>query len=147
MPDPIPQPMDAQTQELLRRPNYAHLATIRPDGSPKMDPIWVVVEDPSTVLMTTSLASPKTQNLLRDPRCALSIIDAENPYEHCQIEGVATVEQDVAMAMKDEMSLKYTSAPFPMRDDDSNRVILRMTVTRSRYASMPLTHNPTASER
>ena len=137
-----PQPMSPQTQELLRRPNYAHLATIRPDGSPKMDPIWVQVADDTTILMTTSRTSPKTRNILADPRVALSVIDADDPYEHAQIEGFATVEKDVAMAAKDEMSVKYTSAPFPMRDDDNNRVVLRMTVTYSRYAKMPLQHRP-----
>ena len=142
MSSPTPRPMSAETQELLRRPNYAHLATLRPDGSPKMDPIWVQVEDDTTILMTTSRTSPKTRNILADPRVALSVIDADDPYEHAQIEGLVTVEKDREMATKDEMSVKYTSAPFPMRDDDDNRVVLRMTVTYSRYATMPLQHRP-----
>ena len=142
MSDAIPRPMSPATCELLQRPNYAHLATLRADGSPKMDPIWVVVEDDTTILMTTSLSSPKTKNIQRDPRIALSVIDSDNPYEHAQIEGVATIERDVNMAMKDEMAVKYTSETFPLRDDDANRVVLRMTVTYSRHATMPLRHRP-----
>lgn len=142
MTEATPRPMSAETQELLRRPNFAHLATLRPDGSPKMDPIWVVVEDDTTILMTCSRSSPKAQNILRDPRVALSVIDTVNPYEHCQVEGVATVETDTGMTRKDEMSMKYSSEPFPMRDVDDNRVVLRMTVTYSRYASMPIKHQP-----
>ena len=34
-------PMEPELIALLSRPNFAHLATLRPDGSPKLDPIWI----------------------------------------------------------------------------------------------------------
>ncbi len=137
-----PKPMSPETLALLRRPNFAHLATIRPDGSPKLDPIWIEVLDESTVAMATGRASLKTQNILNDPRVAISVIDMDNPYEEAQLRGVAQVEPDPAMATMDQISHKYTSQPFPMRDNIENRVVLRVTVTHSRYASLPFKHTP-----
>ena len=135
-------PMSADLQALLRRPNFAHLATLRPDGSPKLDPIWLDVVDEHTVIMATGRTSLKTQNILRDPRVALSVIDKDNPYEEAQIRGVAAVEPDSDMAGMDAISHQYIGAPFPSRDHMENRVLLRVTVTQSRYAKLPFEHTP-----
>lgn len=142
MTDPTPTPMSAQTQALLRRPNFAHLATLRGDGSPKLDPIWIEVADDTTLVMATGINSLKSQNILGDPRVAISVIDMVNPYEEAQIRGVATVEPDPGMATMDAISHKYIGAPFPMRDNIEDRVVLRVTVTHSRYASLPFEHTP-----
>ena len=134
--------MSPETQSLLRRPNFAHLATIRPDGSPKLDPIWIDLIDEKTVVMATGRTSLKTQNILNDPRVALSVIDMDNPYEETQLRGIAEVEPDPDMATMDRISHKYTSQPFPMRDNIENRVVLRVTITHSRYANLPFEHTP-----
>ena len=139
---PDPAPMRPETQALIRRPNFAHLATIRPDGSPKLDPIWIDVADESTVVMATGRNSLKTQNILRDPRVAISIVDMANPYEEAQLRGVADVVPDTDMATMDRISHKYTGKPFPMRDNIADRVVLRVTVTHSRYADLPFEHTP-----
>ena len=63
----------------------------------------------------------------------------DNPYEEMQLRGVAEVEPDSDMAA---ISYKYTSKPFPMRDNLENRVVLRVTVTQSRYSNLPFEHTP-----
>jgi hypothetical protein len=50
--------------------------------------------------------SLKTQNVLRDPRVALSVIDMANPYEEGQVRGVASVVDDPDMAIMDRISHK-----------------------------------------
>ncbi|MCY3948551.1 MAG: PPOX class F420-dependent oxidoreductase [Acidimicrobiaceae bacterium] len=142
MTTPEPKAMTAEAQELVRRPNFAHLATVRADGSPKLDPIWIDLVDSTTVIMATGRTSLKTQNILRDPRVAISIVDMDNPYEEMQLRGVAEVEPDPDMAAMDAISHKYTSKPFPMRDNLENRVVLRVTVTQSRYSNLPFEHTP-----
>jgi PPOX class probable F420-dependent enzyme len=141
---PTAAPMSTETQALIRRPNFAHLATIRSDGSPKLDPIWIEIVDESTVMMATGRQSLKTKNILNDPRVAISIVDMDNPYEEAQLRGVAEVEADLDMATMDQISNKYTSKPFPMRDNIDNRVVIKVTVTQSRYASLPFEHTPAA---
>ncbi len=145
-PDPVPNEMSAETMALLARPNFAHLATIRADGSPKLDPIWIDVVDEYMLVMATGRTSLKTQNVLRDNRVAISVVDKDNPYEEAQVRGVVTVEPDPDLAIMDRISHKYTGAPFPMRDDKENRVALVVTVTQSRYSSLPFEHTPPSVE-
>lgn len=134
--------MAPETQALLRRPNFAHLATLRSDGSPKLDPIWIDVVDETTVIMATGIHSLKARNIQRDPRIAISVVDVDNPYEEAQLRGIAAVEPDPGMAAMDAISHKYIGRPFPMRDNIDERVVLRVTVTHSRYASLPFEHTP-----
>jgi len=138
----MPSAMSAETIAVLSRPNFAHLATLRADGSPKLDPIWLDVVDDSIVVMATGRTSLKTQNILGDPRVAISVVDMENPYEEVQLRGTAVVEPDPDMATMDRISNKYIDAPFPMRDNLDNRVTLVVTVTHSRYNKLPFSHTP-----
>ena len=137
-----PVTMSAELQALLRRPNFAHLATLLPDGSPKLDPIWVDVVDDHTLVMATGRTTIKARNILRDPRVAISVVDMDNPYEEAQIRGTVSVEPDTDLAIMDAISHKYIGAPFPMRDNPANRVALRLTVTQARYAMLPFHHTP-----
>ncbi|MCP3856893.1 MAG: TIGR03618 family F420-dependent PPOX class oxidoreductase [Actinomycetia bacterium] len=135
-------PMSPELMDLVRRPNFAHLATLRTDGSPKLDPIWIDVVDEHTLVMATGMTSLKTRNIQHDPRVAISIVDKDNPYEEAQIRGLAVVEPDTDMAGMDAISHQYIGAPFPMRDNMENRVLLKITVTQSRYANLPFEHTP-----
>ena len=96
--------------------NFAHLATVLPDGSPHSIPVWATCEDGRIAFFTQS-TSRKARNLARDPRVALSIVDASNPYRNAQIRGrvVETVEGDAALEIIDRISRYYTGEPFPMR--------------------------------
>ena len=93
-----------------------HLATVLPDGSPHSIPVWAILEDGRVAFFTQS-TSRKARNLARDPRVALSLVDAENPYRNAQIRGrvVETVEGDDALEVIDRISRHYIGEPFPMR--------------------------------
>ena len=140
MTTPTPKIMSAEAQSLVRRPNFAHLATLRADGSPKMDPVWIELTDESTVTIATGQDSLKTRNVLRDPRVAISIVDIDNPYEELQLRGTCVVEPDTDMAVLDALSHKYTGKPFPARGDTG--VALRVTVTQYLYQDLPFEHTP-----
>jgi PPOX class probable F420-dependent enzyme len=68
------------------------LATVWPDGRPHLMPVWAVW-DGTRLWFSTGGQSRKLANLVRDPRCVLSIDDAANPIV---VEGVARVERDRA---------------------------------------------------
>lgn len=140
MTTPTPKTMSGEAQELLRRPNYAHIATSRPDGSPKLDPVWIDLVDESTVIIATGGESLKTLNVLRDPRVAISLVDFDNPYEEVQLSGVCEVEPDAEQTVLDALSHKYTGKPFRARGDGG--VALRVTVTQCRYSTHPEEHTP-----
>jgi PPOX class probable F420-dependent enzyme len=130
---------------LLDRPNFVHLATIGPEGAPKLDPVWVDVVDDHTLRIGTARSSIKARNVVRDPRVALSVLDNDHPYVEGQLHGTAVLVDDTDLAIMDAISVKYTGAPFPFRDDLEDRVVMVVTVTRSRYHVVPLEHTPPAA--
>jgi predicted pyridoxine 5'-phosphate oxidase superfamily flavin-nucleotide-binding protein len=61
-------------KRLLEAPNFAHLATLMPDGSPQVSTVWVDY-DGKHILVNTAEARQKPRNVRRDPRVAEQHID------------------------------------------------------------------------
>jgi nitroimidazol reductase NimA-like FMN-containing flavoprotein (pyridoxamine 5'-phosphate oxidase superfamily) len=64
--------------DLLERPLYAHLATVRPDGTPQVNPTWFRF-DGEYLWLTTTTRRQKTRNWQVQPAVALSITDPGRP--------------------------------------------------------------------
>ena len=136
--------LSAEVKQLVDRPNFAHLATIMPDGSPNTTPVWIGRQGDQLVICTSD-NSLKSRNARRDPRVALSIVDFTNPYEEVQIRGrVIERRPDPDLKMMDPISHKYTSKPFPLRDYEG-RVALIIEVDKARYTKLPFEHTPPKS--
>jgi PPOX class probable F420-dependent enzyme len=134
-------PLQPEVKSLLSRPNFAHLTTLMPDGSPSATPVWIGLEG-DRILIGTSGGSPKARNLRRDPRLALSVVDFHDPYEEVQIRGrVVEFRDDSNFEIMDKISHKYIGAPFPMRDLPGT-VTLVVEVENARYTKLPLKHTP-----
>jgi PPOX class probable F420-dependent enzyme len=105
-------------RRLFEGPNYAHLATVLPDGAPHSVPLWVAVEDDRIALLT-SPRSRKARNLGRDPRVALSITDRDHPFTMALVRGrvAERVDGDRAWTIIDRISHKYLGQPYPLRTD------------------------------
>ena len=110
--------MTADVRRLIERPNYAHIATLMPDGAPHSVPVWIDVEGDNLAFLTGP-GSRKARNLERDPRVAISIIDADQPNASALIRGqvVERIEGDRAWEIIDRISQKYIGQPYPMRTD------------------------------
>jgi PPOX class probable F420-dependent enzyme len=110
---------------LLDGPNYAHLATLMPDGSPHSVPLWVGLEN-DQVAFLTGPGSQKARNIERDDRVAISVTDREQPFTMAAIRGRVTGRLDGADAWEiiDRISAVYTGAPYPQRTD---RVVFLIT--------------------
>ena len=100
----------------------AHLATVLPDGSPHTVPLWVDTRGDQVVFLTGP-GSRKARNLRRDPRVALSLTAADNPFEPIVIRGrvVERLHGDEAWAIVDRIAAKYIGGPYPR---DEERVVL-----------------------
>lgn len=109
-------PIDPQAAELFGAPNFVHVATLMPDGSPHSVAVWGRVEGGRLHFFTQETAQ-KARNLARDPRLAVSAIDRERPYRGARGRGrvVETLTGDAALEVIDRISLDYTGAEFPMR--------------------------------
>src|SRR3954470_19570536 len=131
--------LSPEVRSILEGPNYGHLATVMPDGSPISVAVWVAVED-GRVVFFTQPASQKARNLERDPRVAISITDHVNPYRTARVRGglVATREGDDALEVIDRISHKYTGQPFPMRSG----VVYEIEPERVSFMELPFEHSP-----
>lgn len=135
-----PLPPDVRT--LLEEPNFVHLATLMPDGSPQSVPVWVDVEG-DRIVIATGEGSLKAKNTKRDPRVALSVVAMDNPYREAQLRGrVAERRPDRNLEIMDRISRKYTGKEFPMRANPDQRVVLVIEVERARYTVLPFKHTP-----
>lgn len=72
--------------KLLQGKNFGYLAALMPDGSPQVTPTWVDT-DGEHILINTALGRLKYENVLRDPRVAVSVSDSANPYNMVSIRG------------------------------------------------------------
>jgi PPOX class probable F420-dependent enzyme len=130
-----------EVKALLDRPNFAHLATLMPDGSPQSAPVWVGREG-DRILICTGEGSLKAKNTGRDPRVALSVVDFHDPYQETQLRGrVVERRPDGDFKYMDAISQKYTGKPFPFRDPEG-RVVLVIEIEKQRYAKLPFEHTP-----
>lgn len=137
----MPKTLDADVRRLLDAPNFAALATLMPDGSPKVEPVWVGREG-DLVLIATDRRGIKGRNLELDPRVALSITDYTNPYEQALIRGrVIETRDDNDLVVLDALSQRYLKRPFPRRKW-SSRVVYVVEADVARYYKSPLEHTP-----
>lgn len=114
-------------RKLLEGPNFAHLATIMPDGSPQVTAVWVDY-DGRYVLVNTAEGRQKPRNLRSNPRVALSIVNQENPYVSASIRGrVVELTHDGADEHIDKLAKKYLGEDsYPFRQPGEQRVIVKI---------------------
>ena len=134
-------PLSEETRQLLDRPNFVHLATLMPDGSPQSVPVWAGREG-DRVIICTGESSLKAKNTRRDPRVALSIVDLQDPYSEAQLRGrIVERRPDPEFKTMDRISMKYTGKPFPFRAPEG-RVALVIEIDKARYTKLPFQHTP-----
>ena len=112
-------------KKLLSGSNFAHLATLMPDGSPQTTPVWVDV-DGNRILVNTAEGRTKPRNVRRDARVALSVVDQQNPYANASIRGrVVEITHEGADEHIDRLAKKYLGVDkYPYRSANEQRVIL-----------------------
>lgn len=112
---------------MLRDANIVHLATVNPDGSVQLTPVWVDADDDGSVLINTAAGRKKHRNSERDPRVALSLTSRSNAFQWLSINGtvVAFETGDAAEQHISDLSVRYTGRPWaPVEGQE--RVILRI---------------------
>ena len=139
----MPMTLPNDIKRLIDGANFAHLATLMPDGSPQSVPVWIGHEG-DRIIICTGESSLKAKNTRRDPRIALSIVAFDDPYQEAQIRGrVVERRPDPDLKIMDPISNKYTGKPFPFRSPEG-RLALLIEVEKARYTKLPFQHTPTA---
>jgi PPOX class probable F420-dependent enzyme len=114
-------------QDLLNKKAFAQLATIMPDGTPQVSPVWFEF-DGKNILINSAKGRVKDRNMRRDPRVGLDIQDPDNPYRHVSIRGrVVQITEDGADAHIDKLTKKYINQDrYPYRGQGEVRVIYKI---------------------
>ncbi len=105
----------------------AHVASLEPDGSPNVTPVWVEL-DGDDVIINTALGRAKARNLASDPRVAVSIVDPDDPYVVVALRGtVVTFTPAGADEVIDRLAKKYRAVDaYPFRSEGEVRVTVRI---------------------
>ena len=119
--------IEGRARELLEAPNFVHVATIREDGTPQVNPIWGDLED-GRVVINSAEGRTWPANLRRDPRVTLTVMNLENPYEYVEIRGRMVEDtHDGAFDHIDKLAMKYLGQEkYPFLKDGEQRVIFRI---------------------
>ena len=114
-------------KDLFDKKAFAHLATLMPDGSPQVTPVWCNF-DGALVWINSAKGRVKDKNMRRDKRVALSIQDPDNAYRYMEIRGqVAEITEDGADAHIDKLAKKYLGKDqYPFRGNGEVRVIYKI---------------------
>jgi PPOX class probable F420-dependent enzyme len=118
--------------DLLEKPLFAHLATVRPDGGPQSSVMWFAW-DGSRIRLTHTRTRQKFANLTNEPRVALSIADPDDQYRFLEIRGsVEEITDDPGAEFYRSLQRRY-GMDYPINDADVRVVI---TIRPDRYVAV-----------
>ena len=92
---------------LQQKKAFANLATVMPDGTPQVTPVWFDYKD-GRLRVNTAKGRVKARILKEGSPVALAIMDPDNPYRYVQVRGrVKRVAEQNANAHIDSLAKKY----------------------------------------
>jgi PPOX class probable F420-dependent enzyme len=98
---------DAYLDLLTQKKAFASLATVMPDGSPQVTPVWFDYAG-GVIRVNTAKGRVKARNMKEGAAVALSIMDPDNSYRYVQIRGrVRRVVEAGADQHIDSLAKKY----------------------------------------
>ena len=125
------QPIPEKYLDLMQKRAFAHLATLMPDGSPQVTPVWFDY-DGEHIFINSARGRRKDKNIHRDQRVALEIMDPDDPYRYLEIRGhVVDISEEGADAVIDRLAQKYLGVDrYPMRNPAEKRVTYKIAPTK-----------------
>ena len=97
-----PEEMDA----FMREPRIANIATLRPDGSPHVTPVWHHYAG-ERVIVLCEQSAVKLRNLRRDPRVSVCIATDDEPYMYVLVDGTVAISEDRIPELVHSMAVRY----------------------------------------
>ena len=121
---------DAYLDLLTQKKSFAELATVMPDGSPQVTPVWFDYTG-GLVRVNTAKGRVKQRNMKEGSAVALAIMDPDNPYRYIQVRGqVSRVTEEGASAHIDSLAKKYLGQEkYPYARPGEIRIIFEIEPT------------------
>ena len=118
--------------DLFQGEALGQLATIRPDGSPHLTPVWVDVDEEGRVLVNARIDRVKAAHLRDRGLAAVCVVDPANPYRYLSVTGtVEQVDEEGAMAHMDSLSRRYLRVrKYPWARAGERRQLFRIRPSR-----------------
>jgi len=108
-------PLPPEVDRLLRKANPAVISTLRRDGSPHTAVTWYDW-DGERVLVNMDATRVRLQNMRRDPRVSITVMDASSWYRQVTLFGRAVeIRDDPEFKDIDRLTLRYTRRQFGNR--------------------------------
>ena len=119
--------MDDKAVKLFQDKNLVFISTLMKDGSPQLSPVWANYED-EHILVNTAEGRIKHQNVLRDPRIAVSVVSKNNPLDMTTIRGkVVEIIPDPEYKHADILTKQYMGRDhYPFKREDEKRIIFKI---------------------
>jgi len=116
-----------EQKQFFRKPNFGHLATLEPDGSPQVTPVWIDADD-EHIIINSAKGRKKVRNVERDPRVSVEVVEQDNPYSMLSVKGkVVGITAEGADDHIDALAKKYLGQDsYPFRQPGEQRLILRI---------------------
>jgi PPOX class probable F420-dependent enzyme len=131
MTDTIPTPaavVPADLVDLLERPLFGILGTVRPDAKVQVNPMWFEY-DGEHIRFTHTTKRAKFRNLQRNPSMSLAVLDPEDPMRYLEIRGrLVEAVPDPSGAFYVVLGKRYGNAAQQPPADSADRVILVMSI-------------------
>lgn len=110
---------------LQQKKAFANLATLMPDGTPQVTPVWFDYQN-GIIRVNTAKGRVKARNMKEGSPVALAIMDPDNPYRYVQIRGrVGHVRENGADAHINSLAKKYLGQDkYPYAQPNEVRVII-----------------------
>ena len=136
MPVAIPE----QALTLFQQPALAHLATLMPDDTLQVTPVWIDF-DGTYLLLNTLKGRQKTLNLAKRPQVGLDIVDPTNPWHWLSVRGhVVDITEEGANEHIDKMAKKYMGQDtYGFHRPGDVRVICKIQPDLVQYQASPRT--------
>jgi PPOX class probable F420-dependent enzyme len=117
--------------DLVERPLFGALGTVRPDNSVQVNTMWFDMQD-GMVAFTHTTYRAKYRNLQQNPSMSLLISDPDNPMRYLELRGrLARVEPDPTGAFYVHLGKRYGDPDQQPPPDAKDRVVLYMSVDRA----------------
>jgi PPOX class probable F420-dependent enzyme len=116
-----------QYLDLFAKKAVANLATLMPDGSPQVTPVWVDY-DGVHIRVNSARGRQKDKNMKRNPMVSMALSDPENPFRYLEVRGrVVEITEEGASEHIDALAKKYLGVDdYPGRAPGEVRVMYKI---------------------
>jgi PPOX class probable F420-dependent enzyme len=124
--------MDEAVRELLEQPVLYNLATVNPNGTVQLNPVWGHLRG-DMILLNTAAGRQKHKNLAeRGDQVTVMVVDPADPYRYVEIRGeVDGMTDEDGVEVIDQLATKYTGADrYAGHKADETRVTITLRPTK-----------------